>query len=64
MGQKLGSKEAKDNFFGVTIAYLKENSKIKDNFSRKVLPRNKKNLFFGSKMRGQLKYRLDLYTGK
>ena len=37
--------------------YLKENSKIKDKFSRKFLPRNKKNLFFGSKMG------VNLYTG-
>ena len=38
MGQKLSSGQ----IFRVTIVYLKENSKIKDKFSRKFLCRNMK----------------------
>ena len=46
--------------FCVTRVYLKENSKIKDKFFKKIPTQkiNKKNLFFGSKMGG-----VDLYTG-
>ena len=43
MGQKLRSKKVQDTFFGVTIVYLRENSKIKDTFFQK-------NIFFDSKM--------------
>jgi len=43
-------------FFHEPIAYLKGNSKIKEKFFKKI-HRNKKNLFFGSKMG------VDLYTG-
>jgi len=51
MGQKLTEKKkVQDKFFHVTIAYLKE----KIRFYRKFFPRNKKNLFFGSKMGGRL----------
>ena len=63
MGQKLTSKKVQYNFFFLgTIVYLTENSKIRDKFSRKFLPRNEKNLFFGSKMGAQLIHRIDLYT--
>ena len=62
MDQKLTSKKLQDKFFFlVTIVFLKENSKVKDKFSRKFLPRNKKHLFFGSKMGAQLIHRIDLY---
>ena len=66
MGQKLKSKIVQDNFFGATIADLRENSKIEDKFFKKILilTKNKKNLFFGSKMGGQLIHGIDLYTGK
>ena len=47
-----------------TIAYLKGNSKIKEKFFKKCLHRNKKNLFFGSKIGGRLIHGIDLYTGK
>ena len=33
-------------------------------FARKFLPRNKKNLFYGSKMGGWLIHGIDLYTGE
>ena len=49
IGQKLRSK----------TTYLKENSKIKDKFSKKFSPRNRKKIFFGSKRGG-----VDLYTDK
>ena len=54
------------DFSRVTIACMKENSMIysKISFSRKFSPRNRKNLFFGSKMGGQLVHGIDLYTGK
>ena len=48
--------------------YLKENSKIKDKFFKKILTQkmNKKNSFFGSKIGGRLIHPdgIHLYTGK
>jgi len=41
-------KKSSGGIFCVTIVYLKENSKIKDNFSRKLIRKT----FFGSKMGG------------
>ena len=54
MGQKLRSKKVQDNFFCVTIMYLKENSKIKDN------PEIRKAYFLGA----WLIDGIDFYTGK
>ena len=63
--KKWDQKKFRTNFFHVTIAYsLKEKSKIKDTFSRKFLPRNKKKLIFCSKMGGWLIHGIDLYPAK
>ena len=51
-GSKTEIKKSSGQIFHVTIGYLKENSKIKDKFFKKFLLRNKKNLFFSSKMGG------------
>ena len=56
-GSKTEIKKSSGQISHVTIAYLKENSKIKDKFFKGILTRNKKNVFFGSKMG------VDLYTG-
>jgi len=65
--------------FSVTIAYLKENSEIKDKFLKEILTQKSeiKDKFlkeiltqkyekhsFGSKMGGRLIHWIDLYTGK
>ena len=45
----LGSKKVQDIFFVATIAYLKENSKIKDKFFTKILTQKQEKLIFGLK---------------
>ena len=57
-------KKSSGQIFHVTIVYLKENSKIKDKFFKKILTEKWEKLFFGSKMGGRLIHRIDLYTGK
>ena len=63
VGQKLRSKQSPGQIFRVTIAYLNENSKIKD-FQKNSHPEIRKNLFFGFKMGDQLIHGIDLYMGK
>ena len=54
-GSSTEIKKSSGQMFCLTIAYLEENYKIKDKFFKKILTQqNKKNLFFGSKTRGQL----------
>lgn len=55
-GSKTEIKKSSGQIFYVTIAYLKENFKIKDKFSRKFLPRIRKTYFLVPKW--------SLYTGK
>ena len=50
--------------FSVTIAYLKENSEIKDKFLKEILTQKYEKLSFGSKMGGQLIHWINLYTGR
>ena len=45
-GSKTEIQKSLGQIFCVIIAYLKENSKIKDKFFKKFLPRNKKKLIF------------------
>ena len=45
MGEKLRSKKLRTNFFHVAIAYLKENSKIKDKFLKKIPTQKWQKLF-------------------
>jgi len=53
-----GQKKVQDKVFRVTIAYLKENSKIKDKFFEKICTqKEEKKLFFGSKMGVRLIHR-------
>jgi len=60
----MSQKRSSGQIFRVTIVYQKENSKIKDTFSRKFLCKNMKNLIFGPKMGGLLIHRINLYMGK
>ena len=61
MGQKLRSNKVQDKFFSctVTIAYLKENSKVKDKFFLKILTQIKEKLTFLAP-----KWGVNLYAGK
>ena len=58
MGQKLRSRKVVGKFFRVTIAYLKENSKIKDKFFKKILTQKKSKTDLLAP-----KWGVDLYTG-
>ena len=61
-GSKTEFKKRSGQIFHVTIVYLKENSKIRNKFFKKILFFF--NLFFGSKMGGCLIHGIDLYMGK
>ena len=65
-GSKTEIKKSSRQIFGVTVAYLKENSKIKSKFFKKnSYPEIRKTNFFGSKVggRGRGGGGVDLYTG-
>mgnify|MGYP006896126878 CR=1 FL=1 len=57
-------KKSSGQIFCVNIAYLKENSKIKDKFFKKILTQKIRTLFLAPKWGVNLYYWIDLYTGK